>query len=95
MRWWTIGAFSPLLLFAAARAAALSTGRPVPAWTSLGRISFLPDLGYGAWALWFLTSGLGEEFGWRGFALPRLQRAHSAMASSLGSTRLIVRARRR
>ena len=30
-----------------------------------------------------LTSGIGEEFGWRGFALHRLQRTHSAVTSSL------------
>jgi membrane protease YdiL (CAAX protease family) len=38
--------------------------------------SLSPHLG-GVW------SGLAEEFGWRGFALPRLQLTHSAFFSSL------------
>ena len=28
-------------------------------------------------------AGFGEEFGWRGFALPRVQVAHTALAASL------------
>ena len=31
----------------------------------------------------FFDSGLGEELGWRGFLLPRLQVRHSALVSSL------------
>jgi pimeloyl-ACP methyl ester carboxylesterase/membrane protease YdiL (CAAX protease family) len=81
--WWTVGVGSPLLLFAIARAATRIAGQTVPTWTSLGHVNFLPDLGVMAWGLWFLTSGIGEELGWRGFALPRLQRTHSAMTSTL------------
>jgi membrane protease YdiL (CAAX protease family) len=70
-------------LFVAARVAARLTGVAVPAWTSLGHVNFLPELGLAAWGLWFVTSGLGEELGWRGFALPQLQRTRSAMTSTL------------
>ncbi|HEX2458332.1 MAG TPA: alpha/beta fold hydrolase [Vicinamibacterales bacterium] len=81
--WWTVGVGSPLLLFVIALVAARIAGQTRPTWTSLGHINFLPDLGVMAWGLWFLTSGVGEELGWRGFALPRLQRTHSAMSSTL------------
>ena len=30
-----------------------------------------------------IFAGMGEEFGWRGFALPRLQDRHTALVSSL------------
>ena len=81
--WWLVGFGSPLILFVIAEAVARAVGQPVPSWSSLGHVNFLPDLGIGAWALWFATSGCGEEFGWRGFALPRLQRTHTALASTL------------
>jgi membrane protease YdiL (CAAX protease family) len=81
--WWAIGFGSPLLLFAVAQLAASVVGQSPPTWTSLGQVNFLPDLALGAWLLWFFTSGLGEELGWRGFALPRLQQSHSALTSSV------------
>jgi membrane protease YdiL (CAAX protease family) len=83
MLWWTIGFGSPLLLFVAARIAGRIAGQTVPAWTTLGHVNFLPELGVTAWGLWFVTSGLGEELGWRGFALPHLQRTHPALTSTL------------
>jgi pimeloyl-ACP methyl ester carboxylesterase/membrane protease YdiL (CAAX protease family) len=81
--WWTVGFGAPLLLFVVAVVAARIAGQTAPTWTSLGQVNFLSDLGVAAWGLWFATSGLGEELGWRGFALPRLQRTHSAMTSTL------------
>ena len=42
-------------------------GQPVPSWRALGQVNCLPDLGLAAWGLWFATSGVGEEAGWRGF----------------------------
>jgi len=81
-RWMAIGVLSPCVLFLLARFAGVLIGRPTPGWIALGQVNFLPDLGLAAWLLWFVTSGLGEEIGWRGFALPRLQGNHSALASS-------------
>ena len=57
------------------------------AWSDLrllGEADYVPYLGPpGVLGLWLLTYGLGEETGWRGFALPRLQRAHSAANATL------------
>jgi CAAX protease family protein len=80
--WWIVGFASPLLMFAAAQLAARAAGQASPTWTALGRVNFLPDLGIAAWCLWFATSGSGEEIGWRGFLLPRLQQRHSPFVSS-------------
>ena len=33
--------------------------------------------------IWPVFAALGEEFGWRGFYLPRLQKRHSALGSSI------------
>src|SRR6185436_580033 len=68
--WWTTRFGVPVLLFVIGRVAAQLLGQTPPTWTSLGHINFVPDLGLAAWGFWFLTSGVGEEFGWRGFALP-------------------------
>ena len=55
-----------------------------PEWDLLGRVDYLPHLGIpGVFGLWFLTFGLGEEMGWRGFALPRLQRGRTALSATL------------
>jgi len=80
--WWVVGFGSPLLLFVLAQLAATIAGQATPTWRSLGRVNFLPDLGMFAWEFWFIMS-CGEELGWRGFALPHLQRTHSAMTSTV------------
>jgi len=40
--------------------------------------SFVPLL-----IILFVAAGMGEEFGWRGFAMPRLQARYNALVSSL------------
>lgn len=76
-------ALSPALLFAAAAVVERLARGTWPEVAGLGRISFLPDLGAWALPLWLLNSGLGEESGWRGFALPALQRRFSPRVASL------------
>lgn len=50
----------------------------------LGQPDYLPYLGpLGLLGLWLLTYGLGEETGWRGFALPHLQKNRSAASATL------------
>ena len=64
----------PVLLFVAIGVNTLLGGATIAyAWSSL--ISLL--------VLSLLVAGLGEELGWRGFALPRLQARHQAFAASL------------
>ena len=81
--WLLVGGLAPLILFAMAQLAGRVSGQPVPAWRALGQVNFLPDLGLWAWTLWLMSNGWGEELGWRGFALPRLQQTHSALGSSV------------
>lgn len=80
---WLLLALSPLVLYAVVSVSVrLATGAGVPI-AGLGTINFLPPLGLAVLPFWILTAGLGEETGWRGFALPRLQARHSALTASL------------
>lgn len=50
----------------------------------LGEADYLPNLTpLGTLGLWVLTYSLGEETGWRGFALPHLQRNRPASSATL------------
>ena len=80
--WWIV-ALSPLLLFfVASFIMRLFQG----SWISLsilGRFDFLPDLGLWVVFIWLATYGFGEELGWRGYLLPRLQSNRSAWSATL------------
>jgi membrane protease YdiL (CAAX protease family) len=80
--WWVV-ALSPLLLgLLIVLVLNLATGVQIGL-AALGEVNFLPPLGVGALVLWLLTFGIGEEVGWRGFALPRLQNGRSALSATL------------
>lgn len=75
---------APLVFFGIAVAVQRLVGATFPDLARLGEMDYLPYLGIpGAIAVWLLTYGLGEEVGWRGFALPHLQRRYSARTAAL------------
>lgn len=79
--WWLV-AVAPLWLYGfMAIVLWLIQGRS-PDISLVGQIDFLPNLGFGALVLWVFTFGFGEEIGWRGYALPRLQRDHNALTAT-------------
>lgn len=49
----------------------------------LGQANYLPYLGVWILPIWLITYGFGEEIGWRGFALPRLQKTMSVSKATL------------
>jgi membrane protease YdiL (CAAX protease family) len=88
LRWrasggWWLAAVSPFLVGAATLGLVNLWRAGGVGLAELGSVPFLPRLGLAALPLWLVTFGLGEETGWRGFALPRLQAHHSALRASV------------
>lgn len=81
--WFLFSLLSPLLFLVPAAVVAATRGTAASYLRGLGQVNFFPYLGLLAWGLWLATSGLGEEVGWRGFALPRFQRRSSMVRSAL------------
>jgi membrane protease YdiL (CAAX protease family) len=79
IQWW---AFALLLLVIPAVAALYLFslfGGPTVDWSGLGPLYSVVPM------IFMLTifAGMGEEFGWRGFAMPRLQARYNALVSSI------------
>jgi membrane protease YdiL (CAAX protease family) len=75
--------FSPIALFILAAIAMRLVQGEWPDLRLLGQANYLPYLGWAVLPVWIITFGFGEEIGWRGFALPRLQKTMSVSKSTL------------
>jgi uncharacterized protein len=83
LRWW-LAALSPAAFLGLALTAMAAAGKPLPSVADFGRFSGTPAIGLvGVLLLITFVGALGEETGWRGYALPQLQRRFSPLTSSL------------
>jgi hypothetical protein len=77
--WYVIALGTPLVLIGLAGAITITAGAPAPGPEAFADWAALPFTLLST----MVIVGLFEEVGWRGFALPRLQRTHSALWSAL------------
>jgi len=81
--WVVFSIFSPLAMFAVSILVVRLVKGNWPDLRLLGQPNYLPYLGAGVVFLWLVSFGFGEEIGWRGFALPRLQKTMSVSKATL------------
>ncbi|MBH0200140.1 MAG: CPBP family intramembrane metalloprotease [Nitrospira sp.] len=84
VKWYLIALAGPPALFAIA---AIVSGFVSGSWVGVrqfGSSEEFPEIGILClWLFHTVTFGFGEEIGWRGFALPRLQRTRGALVATL------------
>jgi membrane protease YdiL (CAAX protease family) len=82
--WIVLAVTAPVLLLVAAALAVSVAGQGQVAMADIGRSVEYSELGRGTyWVANIICYGFGEEVGWRGFALPRLQARSTALTSAL------------
>jgi uncharacterized protein len=79
IKWWAIALFFAVIPSVAALYLFDLLGGPPVDWSGLPPLYTVIPM----FILLTIAAGLGEEFGWRGFLLPRLQTRHNALVSSL------------
>ncbi len=84
LRWWVF-AVSPLVVLVLVLLVERVLGQALPAAGDFARFSGLPSSwgAVGVGAVIVVVGGLGEETGWRGYALPQLRRRHTPLAATL------------
>lgn len=81
--WAALSVLTPLGAFLLAMPIVRLVSGSWPDWRLLGQANYMPYLGVWVVFLWLASYGFGEETGWRGFALPRLQKTMSASKATL------------
>lgn len=79
IQWWILALFYAIVPSVAALYLYQLLGGPAVEWSGLQPLYTVVPM----FLFLTLAAGIGEEFGWRGFLLPRLQTRHSALVSSL------------
>ncbi len=79
LRWWLIALLFAVVPSMSALYLFRLLGGPAVDWSGLPPLYTVVPM----FIILTIAAGIGEEFGWRGFLLPRLQTRHNALVSSL------------